>query len=112
MRYHWGLGVGHIHAHQHAFSKSSDPTPLKLTPEDKHQNIQSPGRDPEGMADENGAQSQDGNSDVEGPDNPELCLQDRDWEGWEDVASVDSDSDSEVGGGADTTEEEDYAESQ
>ena len=40
-------------------------------------------------------EAQDGDSEGYHSDNPELCLEDRDLEGWEDVESEDSDGEDE-----------------
>jgi hypothetical protein len=83
MRYHWGLGVGHLHAHHSTSTsacisdnrdadnqadESADPEPCELGPshENAHLNLE----------------AHDTDSDL---DKPELGLDDRDPEGWEDV---------------------------
>jgi hypothetical protein len=85
MHYHWELGLGHFHVHQptstsrcaHVEPDAQDGQPLE--PED----------DP--MTEERGVniQVQDGNSDACDSD-PELCLEDCEYEGWNDVESEDS----------------------
>jgi hypothetical protein len=89
MRYHWGLGVGHLHAHQH--TATSAPTPEKNAP-----NAQPPEPEAEEGLDENSVNAQieiqDGNSEAYHSDNPELGLEERDFEGWEDVESEDSEN--------------------
>ena len=92
MRYHWGLGVGHLHAHQHTVTSA----PIS---EKDAQDARSPEYEPEETLDENDVnaqvEAQDGDSEGYHSDNPELCLEDRDLEGWEDVESEDSDGEDE-----------------
>jgi hypothetical protein len=81
MRYHWGLGVGHIHAHQTGTSGH-------IIREADTQDIQSPDLEAEaGLDDSSAERIQDRNSDVYDSDDPELCLDDREHEGWDDVES-------------------------
>ena len=85
MRYHWGLGVGHFHAHQ--------PTgrPSHNYEESDTQYVHSPECENEVRMDENDVNTciQDENSDVCDSDDPELDLEDREHEGWDDVESED-----------------------
>jgi hypothetical protein len=96
MRYHWGLGVGHLHAHQPA--GASFRTPEEADAQDiiprECETEEGPG--------ENDADThiQDSNSDVYGSDDPELGLEDRNLEGWEDFESEGSE-----GGDMDMEEE-------
>lgn len=83
MRYHWGLGVGHLHAHQ--FSGASG----RIHKEPGAQNGQSLDEVVIKECDVNPqAQPEDGNSDACDSD-PELDLGDREYEGWDDVESDD-----------------------
>jgi hypothetical protein len=86
MRYHWGLGVGHLHAHR------PDSTSKICIPDEA--------RDTEFEADQytdlerSQAHSPDAVGDIEmyESDNPELGLEDRDFEGWQDVETLGSSS--------------------
>jgi hypothetical protein len=82
MSYHVGLGVGHVHAHQHA------DTPRHIYEESNAQDGKSLERENERIMEEINInlQVQDGNSDVCDSD-PELDLEDREFEGWNDVES-------------------------
>jgi hypothetical protein len=95
MRYHWGLGVGHIHAHQHT-------VPLAAIPRTDSPDVQLE-HEPDATLDVNEINIQidlqDGNSDVYHSDNPELGLEDRELEGWEDVESDGSEGGDEGGDG-------------
>jgi hypothetical protein len=100
MRYHWGLGVGHLHAHQHAATS--------IPGEDSHIRTQSPDCEPDVDENDVGAQTQDRDGDNDA-DDPELSLTERDLEGWEDVASDDSDNELQVESHEDDfTDEEDF----
>jgi len=83
MRYHWGLGVGHLHAHQ----------PTATTRHAPEDDTQSPEYETEEPLDKTNVntQTQDENSDIYNSDDPELDLEDRDLEGWEDVELEDLD---------------------
>jgi len=89
MRYHWGLGVGHLHAHQHSAISGR-------IPQEDNQEMELPEREAEERLDQNIAdalpeiQAEHESSDVEHSDNPELGLEDRHLEGWEDDESEDS----------------------
>ena len=94
MRYHWGLGVGHLHAHQHASTSSR-------VPEDSIQSVGSLQYEAGEMLDDDDTRIQD---DYDFGD-AEFSLEDPDWEGWEDVESEDE----EGSGNEDTdSEEEDF----
>lgn len=96
MRYHWGLGVGHLHAHH----PTSSCTPDNSRDVDASNDLLA---DPEllpGHTDTH-ATDVDDNTYRES-DNLEMGLEDRDLEGWEDAESdtledgnVNSDHDSE-----------------
>ena len=80
MRYHWGFGVGHFHAHQFSSNGMSHQSRSVDIPDDTAPN-QLPG-------------SNDVRSNVEDDpchelDDPEMTLEDREFEGWEDVESDD-----------------------
>jgi hypothetical protein len=77
MRYHWGLGVGHLHAHQSTSSYQSKDidAPHELVPESLPV-----GGDTKTTDVNNGDES----------DNSEIGLEDREFEGWDDVESDDS----------------------
>lgn len=78
MRYHWGLGVGHIHAHQSAYT-SGCVSNLAEDAQDIDAELPEAPRD-------SPAQVNDRGSDMGyESDNPELCLEDRDLEGWDDI---------------------------
>lgn len=82
MRYHWGLGVGHFHAHQSALTSGciSD-----LTEDAEETQVPDPGL--QETLGESHAQDNDRDSDSMGyeSEKPELCLEDLDLEGWDDV---------------------------
>ena len=103
MRYHWGLGIGHIHAHQHTI-------PLVAIPRTNSPDIQLED-EPDETLDVNDINIQidleDGNSDVYHSDNPELGLEDREMEGWEDVESDGSEGGGEGAGDEDGEDMED-----
>ena len=80
MRYHWGLGVGHLYAHGPSSTSccsEHDGDDIDLDPH-------------EGSGDKQHVQDED--SDNYNSDHPELSLEDREAEGWEDVQSDNSDS--------------------
>jgi hypothetical protein len=87
MRYHWGLGVGHIYAYQPAGTFVHTPevnVPSAVLPESTlEENAE--GNDTSGR-------THDGNSDIYDSDNPELTFDDRDGEGWEDESDFDPES--------------------
>ena len=81
MRYHWGLGVGHFHAHQLA-STSGCASNLA----EDAQDIQVPDMELQEVSVESLAQANDRASDVGyESDNPELCLEDCDSKGWDNI---------------------------
>ena len=97
MRYHWGLGVGHFHAHQSASTLGC----ISNLAEDA-QDIQAPDMELQEALQEFPAQANDrGGSDMGyESDNPELYLEDRDLEGWDDIEMddiEDGDGDEDVG---------------
>lgn len=100
MRYHVGLGVGHIHAHQHAG------TSRHIYEESGAQDSQSLERENEPITEESdiNLQVQDGNSDACDSD-PELDLKDREFEGWNDVES-EHDEDDDLRGNLENSEED------
>jgi hypothetical protein len=80
MRYHWGLGVGHLHAHQHVVTRIPENI-LGL----QSLECETSERQDE---DDNNVQTQDGNcSDVCDSDSLEFSLKDSDLEEWEDYES-------------------------
>src|SRR5882762_1063693 len=91
MRYHWGLGVGHLHAHQPAgiprIPEQPDAVDARLHECDIEEGFDANNVD---------VPIQDADSDTGDFDDPELSLEDRNFEGWEDVeseGSVDMDVD-------------------
>jgi hypothetical protein len=88
MRYHWGLGVGHLHAHQprstSSFGYGADGPDLSENHEDLLTNLEP-----------KETQIEDGASDSYESDNPELGLEIRDSEGWEDM-ETDSETDGSI----------------
>jgi hypothetical protein len=89
MRYHWGLGVGHFYAHQpastlgHASDMAGDA-----------QDSQVPDMELQEASRESLEQPNDKGSDMGyDSDNPELSLEDRDLEGWDDIEMDDGDED-------------------
>ena len=97
MRYHWGLGVGHLYAHRPTFTfrcepESEDEMFVDLDPDEGS-----------GRA----KQVQDGDSDNDNSDHPEFALEDREAEGWEDVEINNSDDGSYSGDDSDDMEDMD-----
>ena len=98
MRYHWGLGVGHFHAHQPA-STSGHVSDLAGDAQD----FQVPDMELQEALRESLEQPNDRGSDMGyDSDNPELRLEDRDLEGWDDiemddVEDGDEDEDEDIG---------------
>jgi hypothetical protein len=89
MRYHWGLGVGHFYAHQpastlgHVSDMAGDA-----------QDSQVPDMELQEASRESLEQPNDKGSDMGyDSDNPELSLEDRDLEGWDDIEMDDGDED-------------------
>lgn len=87
MRYHWGLGVGHFHAHQNASSCIPQRSKIDV-PDDSDLGQPSGGETTTSFQDNNTHDEQD---------DPELDLEDRELEGWDDVES-DDDDDGRSGG--------------
>jgi hypothetical protein len=78
MRYHWGLGVGHLHAHQP--SGTCD----RISEEPDAQDIQLLYETEERLGENNmDTQIQEGDSDVDNHHDPELDLEDHEYEGWD-----------------------------
>lgn len=75
MRYHWGLGVGHLHAH----GPISNPSHIPDLPRDTDASDNLSEAPPDG--DLHAADIADDN------DNPEMVLDEHDFEGWDDVES-------------------------
>ena len=93
MHYHWGLAVGHLPVHQPISMSGpipSEPVSLRNTQDEN----QFPDFEADKLSGEN-ACAQAGDSIGYESDNPELGLEERDLEGWEDV---ETDSGSEGGG--------------
>jgi hypothetical protein len=84
MRYHWGLGIGHFHAHQS--ESTSGPGSVSDLAQDARDMIQVLDMDLQEAAGESLAQANDRGSDMGyESDIPELCLDDIDLEGWDDI---------------------------
>jgi hypothetical protein len=95
MRYHWGLGVGHLHAHQTSAAPNNKPG---MSQAEDVQADEPPDCIPADLEvpSENRVDAQlpdGGDDDMYDSDCPELGLDDRQLEGWEDV---DSDDDLEL----------------
>jgi hypothetical protein len=93
MRYHWGQGVGHFHAHQPSgtsfhTSEELDAGDAELRECETEERLNEDDGDV------------DGNSDVGIPHDPELGLEDREYEGW------DEEEDGEGGGSEEDMEED------
>jgi len=98
MRYHWGLGVGHLHAHQ--------PSAMAChIPEARGGELQDFLSERISGEDDTNMQILDRNNNAGDSDNPELALEDNNSEGWDDVES----SDSKDGSTHEDTEEEEFA---
>jgi hypothetical protein len=95
MRYHWGLGFGHLHAHQPMPSPSCIPDePLSGTKDDHYV-------DPElceSPRDVSPGTDSAGDIIVYKSDNPELGLDDHELEGWQDVETDSSNDLDDLGG--------------
>ena len=107
MRYHWGLGVGHIHAHQPTFSAGWSPDKSKDSQDDRSTDFEPD--EPPGENAHAADTAHHGESDAPcESDNVELCL---DEGGWDDVetdsadGSTDGSTDS-VDGSADDSDGE------
>jgi hypothetical protein len=105
MRYHWGLGIGHVHAHQVTpdsaciYEQSTDTNPSDTS-----------SRDPEtltGPQDLHDAGTA-GDAACHELGDLEMALYDRDFEGWDDVESDASEAGSACG--VDGSENSDYGE--
>ena len=103
MRYHWGLGIGHLHAHEPTFTSSWVPDQSRGTgaldnsstnPEDSTRDLEPHVTD------------FDSNACYESV-NPEMTLDELDLEGWEDV---ESDTLEAVCGKGDDNSEDDFGE--
>jgi len=106
VRYHWGLGIGHLHAHQPTFNSSCIPDePLSGTKDDRYVDLEL-GENPVHVL-----PSTDSASDIimYESDDPELGLDNRELEGWHDV-ETDSGNNLDDSGGHDSleSEEEDF----
>jgi hypothetical protein len=112
MRYHWGLGVGHLHAHQTLAAPCDKPEMPQA--EDTH-----PDQSPDCITADSEAPSknhvdarpppEDGDDSVCDSDCPEFGLDDRQSEGWEDVDSdneLELSEDAEFEGGLDMDDED------
>ena len=99
MHYHWGLGVGHFYAHLSAATLGC----VSYLAED----IQAPDTEPWEALGETLAQANDRGSDMDyESDNPELCSEDHDLEGWDDIEMddvEDGDGDEDIEGLEDFT---------
>ena len=103
MRYHWGLGVGHLHAHGLTSASSWVPDQSRDTdaPEISSTNPEDPTDDLEPHVTDFDSNACDESV------NPEMTLDERDLEGWEDVES----DTSEAGcGKGDDDSEDDFGE--
>jgi hypothetical protein len=105
MRYHWGLGVGHFHAHQSALTCESH-CASNLTEDAQEQETQVPDLGLQEALGESLVQDNDRDSDMGyESENPELCLEDLDSEGWDDIEMDDGEDDN---GDEDNGEPEDF----
>jgi hypothetical protein len=90
MRYHWGLGVGHIHAHQSTLSASRSPDKSKDSQDDRSTDFEPD--EPPGENANAADTAHDGETDAPcESDNGELCLDDHDVGGWDDVETDSAD---------------------
>ena len=94
MRYHWGLVVGHLHVHQPISMSGPIPGKTGSPMNTQDGNGQLPYFEADKLSGEH-ARPQDRDSTDCESDNPELGLEERDLEGWEDV---ETDSGLEGGG--------------
>ena len=104
MRYHWGLGVGHWHSHQPP-KKSLDPIIESQSEEARATEHEPAETDSTSRGDELGPVD-DGASDAYASDDPELMIEDRDAEGWDDAETDAADSD-DAAGDVETEEDDD-----
>jgi hypothetical protein len=79
MRYHWGLGVGHLHAHRPASTPNSSCSGEPSDIEDD----QNADREPDHVS-EDASNIDCASSDTCNSDKPEWELDNRELEGWED----------------------------
>jgi hypothetical protein len=110
MRYHWGLGIGHTHAHQPTFNAGQSPDKSNNAQDDRSTDFEPD--EPSGGNAADTAHVGEGDASCKS-DNPELCLDDHDMEGWDDVetdsaeGSADDSTDSDsVDGSADDSDGE------
>ena len=82
MRYHWGLGVGHLHVHQSTSSHQS----MGINAPDEPVPELPPGGGDTRISDV---------EDDDESDNSEMALEDREFEGWDDVESNDDGNNSD-----------------
>ena len=96
MRYHVRLGVGHVHTHQSSASGESK----DIDGPDESSDIDVPDDPiPERLSFGGETQAPDlENEHNDETDNPEMALEDRENEGWEDVESHDSNDGNESDG--------------
>ena len=97
MRYHWGLGVGHLHAHQPTSTSNCIPDEAKNTQDDQFQGVE-PGESPNMHTP---SPYPENASDIES-DDPELGLDDREADVWQDSETQDLEDDSDTNGGHDS----------
>lgn len=88
MRYHWGLGVGHLHAHRPRLTSSFGYNADGPDQDEIHQDLPTNVESKE-------TQVEDGASDSYESDNPELGLEISDLEDWEDM-ETDSETDDSI----------------
>jgi hypothetical protein len=96
MRYHWGQGIGHRYA---STSMTTSETDSIHDEADEAENDQ--------YLDLELDEDSEGASDTDESNNSELSLDDRDLEGWEDVGTSDSGSDSDCPSEQDSESDED-----
>jgi hypothetical protein len=108
MRYHWGLGVGHLHAHRPAStSESYISDGQRDQPEEDPTQFTDLELDDSNSEDSLHLPDADDAFDVYDSDNPELGLDDRELEGWQDVVT-DSGSDVDDPSEHESESEEDF----
>ena len=86
MRYHWGLGVGHLHAHC-PVSTSNDSSSIP----DELGNIEGDQNEPDNVT-EDASNIDCATSDAYDSDKPDRDLDNRDSEGWEDETDSGNDA--------------------
>lgn len=109
MRYHWGLGIGHLHVH----GLSADPIPLSECAVEETEEVPNAGSLEEGVGTAGvAACGADENSGDDGctSDDPEFGVEDREreFDEWEDVNSCSEDSDNVDSDEEDVQSEVDY----